>query len=624
MASGQWAVVLRHVQRLFHGGSVSGLSEGQLLDRFVSTRDEVAFGAIVARHGPMVLGVCRGVLDDPHDVEDAFQATFLILVKKAALVRDRDLLGQWLYGVARRVSLRARSETSKRRAKERPEVDAAEPVATLDAELRELQVLIREEVDRLSSNDRMAVVLCYLEGLTHEEAADRLGWPVGTVKGRLSRAREKLRTRLTRRGVALPAAAIASTLARGASAAVPLELLRSTTLAASRLAAGKTLAAGIVSAHAITLMEEVIGTMFMTKLKIAATALVSTCVLAVPGVVAYQGAGGPPSLKTQVGALDVPVPKGITQGKVEPAGQQSGLGAASSPSETRAAQAQLAEQALRWIADLERGDVPVPADWENIWSRRLVEARAGPGTPQAERTKAIQAYVDRMKKRLDQVRAKVEHAKLNPRSGEDINPVPVFEAEYRYNEARQWLRDGKITDIAERPPVGSGVGPGGGFAGGGRFGSGFPGGGGLGGRGAIASGRILNLNQTPADEKRNDAIRAKLEEMISMNFANPTPFRDIKKYIEQATHDDAAGFATGLPLYVDPDGLKAASDPEPEITMASTITLNLEGVPLRTTLRLALRQLGLDYRVDGGVVFISDIQTIVLQDLKVKQFEAAQ
>ncbi len=292
MATGQWTVVLRHVQRLFQGGSVSGLTEGQLLERFASTRDEMAFGALLARHGPMVLGVCRGVLDDPNDVDDAFQATFLVLVKKAGALRDADRLAQWLYGVARRVALRARSNATRRKARERPDAEETiDPHATLGAELRELQTLIREEVDRLSGNDRMAVVLCYLEGLTHEEAADRLGWPVGTVKGRLSRARGKLRTRLTRRGVALPAVAAGSTLGGGASAAIPPALIRSTTLAATQLASAKSITAGIVSAHAILLMEGVIGTMFTTKLKIAATALVATCAVAVPGAMAYQQQG---------------------------------------------------------------------------------------------------------------------------------------------------------------------------------------------------------------------------------------------------------------------------------------------------------------------------------------------
>ena len=137
----------------------------------------------------------------------------------------------------------------------------------------------------------MAVVLCYLEGLTHEEAADRLGWPIGTVKGRLARARDKLKDRLTRRGVALPAV-IGPTDARGGDRSFsPAGLVRSTTLAAIQVASGKTLAAGIVSAQALTLMEGVIGTMFTTKLKIAAVALVAGCTIAMPGVFAIQGPG---------------------------------------------------------------------------------------------------------------------------------------------------------------------------------------------------------------------------------------------------------------------------------------------------------------------------------------------
>jgi hypothetical protein len=142
---------------------------------------------------------------------------------------------------------------------------------------------------------------------------------------------------------------------------------------------------------------------------------------------------------------------------------------------------------------------------------------------------------------------------------------------------------------------------------------GFSGGAGAlgGGPGAMIRQGILTLNQTPADEKRNDLIKAKLDEPISMNFPTPTPLEDIKKYIEQSTHDEKVGLPTGIPIYVDPEGLKEA-----EATMTSTITINLEGIPLRTTLRLLLRQLGLDYRIDGGVVLISDQQSIVVQELK--------
>ena len=630
MSTGQWAVVLRHVQRLFQGGSVSGLSEGQLLDRFVTTRDELAFGAIVARHGPMVLGVCRGVLDDPHDVEDAFQATFLVLVKKAAFVRDRDLLGQWLYGVARRVSLRARSETRKRRAKERPEAEGIEPIATLDTDLRELQFLIREEVDRLSSDDRIAVVLCYLEGLTHEEAADRLGWPVGTVKGRLSRAREKLRGRLTRRGVALPAAAIVSTLAQVAKAAVPIDLIRSTTLAATSLAAGKTLTAGIVSAHAIALMEGVIGTMFLTKLKIGATALVAVGVLAVPGVLAYQGFG--PEDETRKSTAKTARP---SQDLAHPEVTKGGLANRKTPNKVAtpdmpsAVETVVSWKAWAYLNELiAQGKESSSSERVHLWARRLAEARSVPGISESDRMAALKGYRDRMQKTLNEAQAKD--------NGDDASKIDVLEKTYRLLEADRWLRDGTVGAVAERQPMGRSVGPQGGFpVGGGGFGGGmarvgqpggFGGGGGMTGVGMppFASGRILNLNKTDGDENRNDAIRAKLEEKISMNFANPTPFTDIKKYIEQATQDEAAGFPTGLPLYIDPEGLEAVSDFEPKITMASTVTMKLEGVPLRTTLRLLLRQLGLDYRVDGGVILISDIQTIVMQDLKEEKFKAAQ
>jgi RNA polymerase sigma factor (sigma-70 family) len=603
MANGQWAVVLRHVQRLFHGGSVSGLTEGQLLDRFVTTRDEVAFGAIIARHGPMVLGVCRGVLDDPHDVEDAFQATFLVLVRKARGLRDRDLLGQWLYGVARRVALRARADASKRRARERLEAEVEmEQPTTLDAELRELQVLIREEVDRLSSNDRMAVVLCYLEGLTHEEAADRLGWPVGTVKGRLSRAREKLRDRLTRRGVALPAGALAATLARGASASVPLELLRSTTLAATQLASGKTLMAGIVSAHAMTLMEGVISTMFTTKLKLAAMTFVATCAVAVPGVLAVQGQGpADEAAKTQRPGLkrssEFPPAKGLSVAK----------GFQPEPDPARDETIRLAEEGLATVEQL-AVNARVPLEDTYVWSRRLVEAKAAPSVPELERKAALQAHRDRMQKYLELADQRVKAGRTTPLS--------VLEAQFRILEADRWLRNGRVGDFTDVPLPAMGIGLGrGGFAGGGGMGGMFPGAAMGGGPMGIAGRDILSLNKTPADEKRNEAIRTLLEQKIAMNFPNPTPFEDIKKYIEAATQDDAAGFPTGLPIYIDPDGLKEA-----EAKMASTIEMNLEGVPLRTTLHLLLRQLGLDYRIDGGVVVISDRESILVQEIRANRF----
>jgi len=449
MASTQWAVVLRHVRRMFHGGAVAGLSEGQLLDRFVAARDPLAFEALMARHGPMVLGVCRAVLDDPHDVDDAFQATFLVLVRKAGGLRDRDLLGQWLYGVARRVSLRARSDASRRKARERTGTDHPDlaPSTTLDADLRELQALVRDEVDRLPAHERAAVVHCYLEGLTHEEAADRLGWPVGTVKGRLARARDRLRDRLSRRGVALPAGAVASELARAASAAVPADLIASTCLAAARMAAGKTLTAGIVSAHALALSEGVIRTMLLTKLKLGAAAVAASCVLASPGVVAYQfgGIGTAPS-RPQAPAVPAPrTPYEVALGEF-----QAALGPEATP-------AQIAEQALK-VIDLEAAEGKFDPQAFSLWSRRLADAQvATAGERRGDRVGAIREYVDRAKRKREEA--------MNRNKNGQAQTFELLEITYRYQEALRWLAQAQAEPAKPAADPGAGVGGGGGFGG---------------------------------------------------------------------------------------------------------------------------------------------------------------
>ena len=211
MASVRSGAAWTQIQRLFGVGTVSGLTEWQLLQRYTDRRDEAAFSALVARHAPMVLGVCRRMLADPQDVEDAFQATFLVLVRKARALRPHDAVGHWLHGVAYRVALRARSETTRRRSRERTVASIEDLAPAVGGERLgpdfELRPLLDEELRRLPATYRAAVVLCYLDGQTHEEAARQLGWPVGTVKGRLARAKDLLRDRLTRRGL---------TLARGA------------------------------------------------------------------------------------------------------------------------------------------------------------------------------------------------------------------------------------------------------------------------------------------------------------------------------------------------------------------------------------------------------------------------
>src|SRR5262249_18374088 len=158
--------------------------DAELLERFVSRRDESAFAALMARHGPMVFGVCRRVLRHAQDAEDAFQATFLVLVRRAAAIGRRDLLGNWLYGVACRGAGRARQGAARRQAREAADTDRLAGMAG-EAGAPELSGVLHEEVQRLPARYRGPVVLCYLEGRTNEEAARELRWPIGTVKGRL-------------------------------------------------------------------------------------------------------------------------------------------------------------------------------------------------------------------------------------------------------------------------------------------------------------------------------------------------------------------------------------------------------------------------------------------------------
>src|SRR4051794_25877581 len=192
------ALVSKHLHTLFNVGTIGNLTDGQLLERFISGHDgcaEATFTALVERHGPMVLRVCQQVLSDSHDAQDAFQATFLVLVRRAGSVRKRDSVASWLYGVAHRVARRARADAARRRAHERRGAAlAAESVG--DGDRPEPWPELHEEIARLPEKYRAAVVLCYLEGLTTEAAARTLGCPQGTVLSRLSRAREQLRGRL--------------------------------------------------------------------------------------------------------------------------------------------------------------------------------------------------------------------------------------------------------------------------------------------------------------------------------------------------------------------------------------------------------------------------------------------
>jgi len=268
IGKGRGGAVFGDLRTIFLVGAAGELTDGQLLERFATGPGEAAgpaFAALVERHGPMVLRVCRGVLADPHDADDAFQAVFLVLVARARSLWVRDSLGPWLHQVAFRTASGARASAARRRRFERSA--AATREASRAEGDGEVGRILHEEVDRLPDRYRAPVVLCDLGGRTHEQAARHLGWPVGTVKSRLARARDRLRGRLLRRGLA-PGAGLL--VAASADAITPSALAASATGAAVRHAAAGMSGRG----RAVTLARETLRTMSMTRwFKIASTAL---------------------------------------------------------------------------------------------------------------------------------------------------------------------------------------------------------------------------------------------------------------------------------------------------------------------------------------------------------------
>ncbi len=241
----------RYAHTLFNVGSMSGLTDGELLGLFAKRRDEageLAFALLVDRHGPMVLRVCRSILRDEHDAQDAVQATFLVLVRRGGTVRNRGSIGSWLHGVALRVASCARVSAGRRWARER-RASLARVEQSHDTREPELAEALHEELDRLPQRHRAVIVLCYLEGLACEAAASRLRVPVGTVKSRLARGRERLRAQLMRRGFA-PASGLFSPagLLDGASQAIPPRFAESIARTAVGIAAGDEASIGAVSA----------------------------------------------------------------------------------------------------------------------------------------------------------------------------------------------------------------------------------------------------------------------------------------------------------------------------------------------------------------------------------------
>jgi RNA polymerase sigma factor (sigma-70 family) len=257
---------------------------------------------MVRRHGRLIHNLCRRILGDAHRAADAFQATFFVLARKADRIRNRDSLASWLYGVAYRIAVRARTRMPLPTGPACERADMTQRDPSIEAAWRELQPLLDRELDRLPEKYRAPLLLCCFEGKSHAEAADLLCWPSGTVKGRLARARELLRERLARRGLTLlPAVFLARMADRAMAAPVPANLIDSTIQAAIQLAAGSATPAGLLSAGAVGLSKGELHSMFFAKLKI----LTAVCVMT--GMVAWMSVSAFEARADRPGPLDFPV-----------------------------------------------------------------------------------------------------------------------------------------------------------------------------------------------------------------------------------------------------------------------------------------------------------------------------
>jgi RNA polymerase sigma factor (sigma-70 family) len=275
MATTTMATVLHKLRRCLRRQDHAGLSDGQLLESYIARRDEFAFEELVRRHGPMVLGLCRRLLHHEADAEDAIQATFLVLVKKASSVQPPDRVGNWLYGVAHSTALKARAQRSRRSALERKAAARPSPEAAEAVEW--LQTLLARELRLLPEKYRAVIVLCDLEGKSIKDAARQLAAPIGTVGTRLARGRALLARRLANHGLTLSGGLIAALLAQQAAASVPSRLLGSTVTAASLFAAGQ--AASVISPRVAALAEGVLNMRFARRLKAALLATLACTLL---------------------------------------------------------------------------------------------------------------------------------------------------------------------------------------------------------------------------------------------------------------------------------------------------------------------------------------------------------
>jgi RNA polymerase sigma factor (sigma-70 family) len=288
MPAGQLDSVICHLRTIAFQEAGSQAEDVELLERFINHRDNKAFELLVRRHGPMVLGVSKRILGNDADAQDAFQATFLVFVRKANAILPRAQVGNWLHGVAHKTALKARAMNSKRRVKEQEA--ATQTRAGTDDRWEFLLEILDDELRALPERYRAPIILCDLEGLSYREAAAQLRCPLGTLSGRLTRARTLLARRLARRCPTVTAATLAALLARAASAALPPSLSAWTIRAGTTLAALKVVPDGVVSAKVASLTEGVLKMLLLTRLKIVTAGfLLLTAALALGWMCAARG-----------------------------------------------------------------------------------------------------------------------------------------------------------------------------------------------------------------------------------------------------------------------------------------------------------------------------------------------
>jgi RNA polymerase sigma factor (sigma-70 family) len=295
MVRGLSKIVLEPVRPAGGAEALREPTDRELLKRFAQDRDEAAFAALVQRHGALVHGVCGRVLRRTEDVEDAFQATFLVLARKAGAVGWRESIGNWLYGVARRLALKSRANSARRLAREREAAEQPHEEAMPKAAWQQLCGVLDEELGQLPRSCREPVLLCYMEGRTRDEAAHQLGWSRRTLHRRLEQGLGLLRERLARRGLAMSVALLALGLASRPSA----RLMAATTQAAGALATAPTIAGATVSAQAATLAANALRSMALSWLKVGAVAVLSLGILTAGAVLVYQDSPQPEQASLQ-------------------------------------------------------------------------------------------------------------------------------------------------------------------------------------------------------------------------------------------------------------------------------------------------------------------------------------